>query len=82
MVRMSSVSVPDPGEKIRLGATIIATPHADAGRRDQSQDRGGCLGPFVSHGSTLLTPCVRDSAFRAGAEARASTSSKPARRHS
>ena len=28
MVRMSSVSVPDPGEKIRLGARIIAAPTA------------------------------------------------------
>jgi hypothetical protein len=26
MVRMSSVSVPDPGEKNRLGARIIAAP--------------------------------------------------------
>ena len=28
MVRMSSVSVPDPGEKIRLGARIIVAPTA------------------------------------------------------
>lgn len=28
MVRMSSVSVPDPGEKIRLGAKIITAPTA------------------------------------------------------
>jgi hypothetical protein len=28
MVRMSNVSVPDPGEKIRLGAKIIAAPTA------------------------------------------------------
>jgi hypothetical protein len=28
MVRISSVSVPDPGEKIRLGARIIAAPTA------------------------------------------------------
>jgi hypothetical protein len=28
MVRMSSVSVPDPGEKIRLGARIITAPTA------------------------------------------------------
>jgi hypothetical protein len=28
MVRMSNVSVPEPGEKIRLGATIITAPTA------------------------------------------------------
>jgi hypothetical protein len=28
MVRMSNVSVPDPGEKIRLGARIITAPTA------------------------------------------------------
>jgi len=64
MVRMSSVSVPDPGEKIRLGARIIVAPTATRAAATIAKIEVDAWGLLAHHGSTLPTLCGSESRMR------------------